>query len=99
MARFAAHYGFTPAVAPASPPWSAGRLKRPIRMIEALFLKGYPFQSAEATNPALLGWLLGREAPDPKSRDRQEREQSALRPLPKSVFEPVRLKLSAKGEA
>lgn len=99
MARFASHFGFTPSVAPASPPWSAGRLKRPIRLIEALFLKGYPFQSTEAANPALLGWLLGREAPDPKSRDRLEREQAALRPLPKAVFEPVRLKLSAKGEA
>jgi transposase len=99
MARFAAHFGFTPAVAPASPPWSAGRLKRPIRMIEALFLKGYPFRTTESSNPALLGWLLGREAPDPKSRDRLEREQAALQPLPKAVFEPVRLKLSAKGEA
>jgi transposase len=99
MARFAAHFGFVPAVAPASPPWSAGRLKRPIRMIEALFLKGYPFQTSESANPALQGWLLGREATDPKSRDRLDREQSALRPLPKALFEPVRLKLSSKGEA
>jgi transposase len=98
MARFASHFGFTPAVAPASAPWSAGRLKRPIRMIEALFLKGYPFQSAEAANPALLGWLLGRESPDAESRERLAREQAALRPLPKAGFEPVRPKLSAKGE-
>lgn len=98
MARFAAHFGFVPAVAPASAPWSAGRLKRPIRMIEALFLKGYPFQTTESANPALQGWLLGREAGDAKSRDRLEREQAALKPLPKAAFEPVRLKLSAKGE-
>jgi hypothetical protein len=68
-------------------------------MIEALFLKGYPFQTTEAANPALQGWLLGREAGDAQSRDRLEREQAALKPLPKAVFEPVRLKLSAKGEA
>ena len=98
MARFAAHFGFSPVVAPQSAPWSAGRLKRPIRMIEALFLKGYPFQSAEAANPALLGWLLGREPLDVESRERIAREQAALRPLPKGAFEPVRLKLASKGE-
>lgn len=98
MARFAAHYGFTTALAAPSAPWSAGRLKRPIRMIEALFLKGYPLQSMEAANPALLGWLLGRESPDMEARDRLAREQAALRPLPKAAFEPVRLKLALKGE-
>jgi hypothetical protein len=85
-------------VAQPSAPWSAGRLKRPIRMIEALFLKGYPLQSVEAANPALLGWLLGRESPDAGARDRLAREQTALRPLPKATFEPVRLKLAFKGE-
>lgn len=99
MARFAAHFGFVPAVSPPSAPWSAGRLKRPIRMIEALFLKGYPFQSLEAANPALLGWLLGREATDAESRERLAEEQAALRTLPKNGFEPFRLKLAAKGEA
>jgi hypothetical protein len=67
-------------------------------MIEALFLKGYPFQSAEAANPALLGWLLGREPGDAEARERLAREQSALRPLPKAPFEPARPKLAAKGE-
>lgn len=98
MTRFAAHYGFTPSVAPAAAPWSAGRLKRPIRMIEALFLKGYPMQTADAANPALLGWLLGREPGEADVRDRLAKEQAALQPLPKSAFEPVRPKLAAKAE-
>lgn len=99
MARFAAHFGFMPSVAPSAAPWSAGRLKRPIRMIEALFLKGYPFQSAEAANPALQGWLLGREAGDAESRDRLAQDQAALQPLPKTPFEHVRPKLAVKGES
>jgi transposase len=99
MARFASHFGFTPSVAPSTAPWSAGRLKRPIRMIEALFLKGYPFQSAEAANPALQGWLLGREPGDAEARDRLARDQAALLPLPKAPFEHVRPKLAVKGES
>jgi transposase len=99
MTRFATHYGFTPTLAPAAAPWSAGRLKRPIRMIEALFLKGYPMQTSDAANPALLGWLLGREAGDTDSRDRLAKEQAALQPLPKSAFEPMRPKLAAKTDS
>jgi len=98
MARFAAHFGFTPSAAPSVAPWPAGRLKRPIRMIEALFLKGYPFQSAEAANPALLGWLLGREPGDTAARERLAKDQAALQPLPRAAFEYIRPKLAVKGE-
>ncbi len=98
LTRFASHFGFAPATPPPPAPWSAGRLKRPIRMIETLFLKGYPFQTVEAANPALQGWLLGREPGDSAARDRLAREQAALRPLPPIAFEPVRLKLGGKGE-
>lgn len=98
MARFAGHFGFAPVSSPPPAPWSTGRLKRPIRMIETLFLKGYPFQSFEAANPALLGWLLGREPATAKFRDCLDRDLAALKPLPLAAFELVRPKLAGKAE-
>lgn len=101
LARFALHYGFTPIGADLPAPWSTGRLKRPLRMIETLFLKGYPMQTLEGANTSLLGWLLGREASAPagSAKDKFSREQAALRPLPKTHFAPFRLKLQEKGLA
>ena len=100
LARFAQHYGFGVHSAEPAAPWSAGRLKRPLRMIETLFLKGYPLQSLEGANTALLGWLLGREAISaaaPGLPDNFARDQGALRPLPKTEFAPFRLRLQEKG--
>lgn len=97
ISRFAVHYGFVPRASEPQPPWSGGRLKRPIRMIETLFLRGYPFQTAEGANPAMLGWLLSRENDGDDGRDRFASEQAALQPLPKAGFAPFRLKLLEKG--
>ncbi|HKP97621.1 MAG TPA: helix-turn-helix domain-containing protein [Fibrobacteria bacterium] len=100
MTRFAGHYGFRAVEAPPTAPWSAGRLKRPLRMMETLFLKDYPLGSLEGANAALLGWLQGREgAADAVTvNGRFAREQAALRPLPKSGFARFRLKLQEKQE-
>ena len=99
LSRFAAHYGFTPVGAELPAPWSTGRLKRPLRLIETLFLKGYPIQTLEGANTALLGWLLGREngGPAGTTKDKFAVESAALRPLPKANFAPFRLKLQEKG--
>jgi transposase len=98
LARFAAHHGFTPIPAKPFHPWAAGRLKRPLRMIETLFLKGYPLQTVEGANPALLGWLLGREGASGSgsAKDRFSLEQSRLLPLPKTGFPRFRPKLQEK---
>jgi transposase len=98
LSRFAAHHGFTPVPAKPFHPWAAGRLKRPLRMIESLFLKGYPLQTVEGANPALLGWLLGREAASGSGtvKDRFGLEQSRLIPLPKTNFPRYRPKLQEK---
>jgi transposase len=100
MSLFAAHHGFSTVTAEPFTPWSAGRLKRPLRMIEALFLKGYPLRSLEGANTALLGWLLGREATSDSGsiKDRFARESASLRPLPKSGFARFRLKLLERQE-
>lgn len=98
MSRFAAHHGFTPVPAKPFHPWAAGRLKRPLRMIETLFLKDYPLQTMEGANPALLGWLLNREGAS-GSRSVKERfglEQTHLLPLPKMDFPRFRPKLQEK---
>lgn len=97
LSRFAVHHGFMPMASEPQPPWSGGRLKRPVRMIETLFLRDYPFQTAEGANSALLGWLLGRETDGAGGKDRFEAEQAALQPLPKSGFAPFRLKLLERG--
>jgi hypothetical protein len=70
-------------------------------MIETLFLKGYPIQTLEGANTALLGWLLGREAAAPSGsiKDKFTREQAGLHPLPKGGFTPFRLRLQEKGHA
>ncbi|MDB5049786.1 MAG: hypothetical protein JWO30_2857 [Fibrobacteres bacterium] len=100
MSQFAAHHGFSAVTAEPFAPWSAGRLKRPLRMIETLFLKGYPLRSVEGANTALLGWLLGREGDSQSGsiKDRFAREAASLRPLPKSGFARFRLKLREKQE-
>jgi transposase len=101
MARFAGHHGFAVVVTEPAAPWSAGRLKRPLRMIETLFLKGYPFQSTEGANISMLGWLLGREESSPagSSKDRFEAERDCLAALPKTAFPTIKLKLAGKGES
>lgn len=93
LSRFASHHGFTPVSAGPFHPWVAGRLKRPLRMIETLFLRGYPLKSLEGANTAMLGWLLGREGvPSEGSvKDRFALERKSLAPLPKSgvpAFQP-----------
>lgn len=92
LTRFAAHCGFAPCDAPAAAPWSAGRLKRPLRLVEAAFLRGYPLESLTAANGALLAWLLAREAV-PSEGDRgpsiQEKfgaERAQLGALPKTPW-------------
>jgi transposase len=99
LSRFAAHHGFTPVPAKPFHPWAAGRLKRPLRMIETLFLKGYPLQSLEGANLALLGWLLGREgAPGSGSvKDRFSLEQSRFSSLPKTGFPRFRPKMQERS--
>ncbi len=98
LARFAAHFGFQPAVARAFHPWEVGRLKRPLRMIDSLFLKGYPLISVEGANTALLGWLLGREGVGDRGavKDRFPLEQAGLIPLPKAGFPRFRPKLQER---
>ncbi|MDB5103630.1 MAG: Integrase, catalytic region [Fibrobacteres bacterium] len=98
MARFAGHHGFVPVPARAFSPWAIGRLKRPLRMIEVLFLRGYPFKTLEGANTALLGWLLGREESPGREmvKDKFSREQPFLMPLPKMAFARVPLKLQKK---
>ena len=100
LSRFAAHHGFSPIAAGAFHPWAAGRLKRPLRMIETLFLRGYPLKSLEGANMAMLGWLLGREsgASDSSVKDRFAQEQNRLAPLPKSGMPAFQPKLQARSE-
>jgi hypothetical protein len=92
LLRFATHCGYTACDAPPSAPWSAGRLKRPLRLIEAAFLRGYPLDSLQAANGALIAWLLAREAipsevgPGPSIQDRFAAERSVLGPLPKTPW-------------
>jgi transposase len=101
LSRFASHHGFAPAAAEPFHPWAAGRLKRPLRMIETLFLKGYPLATVEGANSALLGWLLGREGGNGSGsvKDRFVLEQASLLPLPKSGFPQFRPKLQEKSPA
>lgn len=105
VTRFAAHSGFVPCDAPPAAPWAAGRLKRPLRLVEAAFLRGYPLDTLAAANAALLAWLLAREAV-PSEGDRgpsiQERfavERSILGPLPKSPWAKFTPKLAGPGRA
>ena len=101
LSRFAAHHGFNPVSAEAFHPWAAGRLKRPLRMIETLFLRGYPLKTLEGANTALLGWLLGREsdggASEGSVKDRFALEQKRLAPLPKSGVPAFQPKLQARS--
>ena len=99
LSRFAAHHGFIPVSAGPFHPWAAGRLKRPLRMIETLFLRGYPFESLQGANTAMLGWLLGREdaASDVSVKDRFTQEQKSLAPLPKSGMPAFQPKLQARS--
>jgi transposase len=92
LTRFAAHCSFQPCDAPPAAPWSAGRLKRPLRLVEAAFLRGYPLETLAAANGALLAWLLARES-SPADSERgpsiQERftvERTLLGPLPKTPW-------------
>lgn len=99
LSRFAAHHGFTPVSAGPFHPWAAGRLKRPLRLIETLFLRGYPFKTLEGANTAMLGWLLGREgdASDDSVKGRFALEQKRLAPLPKSGMPAFQPKLQARS--
>lgn len=101
LSRFASHHGFTPVSAGPFHPWAAGRLKRPVRMIEMLFLRGYPLKTLEGANMALLGWLLGREGgPSEGSvKDRFAVEQKSLAPLPKSGVPAFQPRLQARPTA
>ena len=73
-------------------PWAAGRLKRPLRLVEAAFLRGYPLEGLAAANGALLAWLLAREAVPaegdrgPSIQDRFAEERPLLGPLPKTPW-------------
>jgi transposase len=103
LMRFSAHCGFTPCDAPPAAPWAAGRLKRPLRLVEAAFLRGYPLESLSAANGALLAWLLAREAV-PSEGDRgpsiQERfaaERPLLGALPKTPWAKFTPKLAPGG--
>jgi hypothetical protein len=90
--RFADHCGFLPCDAPAAAPWSAGRLKRPLRLVEAAFLRGYPLESLSAANGALMAWLLSREGSPsegergPSIQDRFAEERASLGPLPRTPW-------------
>lgn len=83
LSRLAEHFGCLLKEAPPAAPWAAGRLKRPLRMIEAGFLRGYPLEGLEGANMALQGWLSGREA----SSDRFHEEKIELAPLPTLSWE------------
>lgn len=92
LTRFAAHSGFSTCDAPPAAPWAAGRLKRPLRLVEAAFLRGYPLEGLAAANGALLAWLLAREAVPaegdrgPSIQDRFAEERPLLGPLPKTPW-------------
>jgi transposase len=92
LTRFATHCGFLACDAPPAAPWAAGRLKRPLRLVEAAFLRGYPLESLSAANSSLLAWLLAREAMPfegeggPSIQDRFSDEQPVLGPLPKTPW-------------
>jgi transposase len=101
LLRFATHCGFTPCEAPPAAPWAAGRLKRPLRLVEAAFLRGYPLESLSAANGALLAWLLAREAMPsegdrgPSIQDRFASERPLLGALPKTPWAKFTPKLAA----
>lgn len=104
LLRFSAHCGYIACDAPPAAPWAAGRLKRPLRLVEAAFLRGYPLESLSAANGALLAWLLAREAVPsegdrgPSIQDRFAAERPLLAILPKMPWAKFTPKL-APGSA
>jgi hypothetical protein len=95
LSRLAEHFGCVLKEAPPAAPWAAGRLKRPLRMIEAGFLRGYPLQTLEGANMALQGWLSGRE----QASEKFQFEKSELAPLPTVSWEKYQPKLASMPAA
>ncbi|MDB5047113.1 MAG: Integrase, catalytic region [Fibrobacteres bacterium] len=97
LARFAEHYGFAILDAPFLAPWAHGRLKRPLRMIQAAFLPAFPANGIRETNAAMLSWLAAKDVSrcgsSAEIRERYAREQASLRALPSDSPPVLRLKL------
>jgi len=78
------HYGYAAYPTPVFAPWMKGRLKRPGKILQKLFLPGYAFESLEKANADLREWMarnVQRAEPDPDSRPEK------LRPLPEMGFD------------
>jgi transposase len=51
------HYGYSAQATPAFAPWMKGRLKRPGKILQKLFFRGYPYVSLEKANPDMRVWM------------------------------------------
>ena len=58
LTTLAAHYGFTPRVAPSYAPWVKGKVERPFDFIREGFWRGYTFTEITAANRDLTQWLM-----------------------------------------
>jgi len=78
------HYGYAAYPTPVFAPWMKGRLKRPGKILQKLFLPGYAFVSLEKANADMREWMARNDQrwePNPDSRPEK------LRPLPEMGFD------------
>lgn len=100
LIRLAEHFDFSVGDAPPYSPWTAGRLKRPLCQVQALFLPQAILESSEQANAMLLNWLLERETAQPGPGEsvavKFDREKPHLGPLPARPFSMFSLKLRVR---
>jgi len=90
---FAAHNGFKPVACPPYSPWYKGKVERPIDYIRERFWRGYHCNDFGQLNEDLRSWnstvASGRVHGTTKERvrDRFEREQTHLGPLPARAYD------------
>jgi transposase len=90
---FATHYGFRPQACQVRRPQTKGKVERKFHYVETNLLNGRTFESLEHLNEVTVWWLANvadtrvlrdfKETP----RDRHEREQPQLLPLPTADYD------------
>lgn len=87
LVTLAAHYGFTPRVAPAYAPWVKGKIERPMDFVRESWWRGYEFLDIEHANRDLADWLTEKAkrvhgTTRERVNERFEREKPHLLALP-----------------
>lgn len=92
LLEVAAHYAFTPRVAPAYAPWVKGKIERPMDFVRESFWRGYEFTHLQTANADLASWLAQKAqrvhgTTHERVDARFEREKPSLLALPVQACE------------